>query len=46
MKTKKELIKIWKLNTKNTYKGINQYNALSSKEKSIIFDLILDGEIK
>ncbi len=43
-KTNAELIKIWKENEKNTYKGVTEYNNLTPQERIRIFDLIADGE--
>ena len=40
MKTKKELIKIWEENTKQTIKGVRDFENLSTKDKCRIFDLI------
>ena len=40
-KTDKKLIKIWKEKEKDTIKGVIDYQNLSLKEKSRIFNLIM-----
>lgn len=42
MKTNAELMKIWKEYEKDTIKGVIDYQNLSLKEKSRIFDLIME----
>lgn len=44
MKTNKELLKIWDENEKQACKGINAYENLTLKEKSRIFDLIVNKQ--
>jgi hypothetical protein len=45
MKTDKELLDIWKEKTENkTYQGEKDFLALTTEEKSRLFELIKNGE--
>lgn len=45
MKIDKELKEIWKERNKDTIGGVRNYDNLSLKEKSRIFDLIMENKI-
>lgn len=42
--TNKQLLKIWRENERQTWKGINAYENLTLEEKSRIFDLIAEQQ--
>jgi hypothetical protein len=47
MKSDKELLEIWKERTeKKTYQGEKDFLALTTEEKSRLFELIKNGEHK